>query len=71
MVTLYTEIADSLLEEKWELLWQLNLNVTCQHFVLLHNFIYQALNKYSSNFAIFIITTHIFQKSMNYMNDIK
>ena len=33
MVTLYTEIADSFLEEKWELLWQLNLNVTCQHFV--------------------------------------
>ena len=25
----------------------------------------------TSNFAIFIITTYIFQKSMNYMNDIK
>ena len=35
-------------------------------------FLKTVLNKqYSSNFAIFIITTHIFQKSMNYMNDIK
>ena len=35
-------------------------------------FLKTVLNKqYSSNFAIFIITTHIFQKSMNYMNNIK
>ena len=35
-------------------------------------FLKTVLNKqYSSNFAMFIITTHIFQKSMNYMNNIK
>ena len=35
-------------------------------------FLKTVLNKqYSSDFAIFIITTHIFQKSMNYMNNIK
>ena len=32
MVTLYnkSEIVDSFLEEKWELLWQLNLNILCR-----------------------------------------
>ena len=45
-------------------MWQLNLNVTCQYFVLLQNFIHQVFfsklyytNKYSSILAIFTIAT--------------
>ena len=43
MVTLYNKSENSwfFLLKKWELLWQLNLNITFQHFALLQNFIYQ------------------------------
>ena len=67
MVTLYyannkSENSWKFLEKNGNLLWQLNLNVTCQYFVLLQNFIHQVFfsklyytNKYSSILAIFTI----------------
>ena len=67
MVTLYyannkSENSWKFLEKNGNLLWQFNLNVTCQYFVLLQNFIHQVFfsklyytNKYSPILAIFTI----------------
>ena len=62
MVTLYNKSENNrfFLEQKWELLWQLNLNVTCQHFVLLQNFIYQVFSQNCIKQTIFFKLCYIY-----------
>ena len=70
MVTLYNKSENSwfFLLKKWELLWQLNLNITCQHFVPLQNFIYQAPVVQTSDSAIHRINLYPADSVIDFRN---